>query len=231
MEMKEKPVILSVIIPVYNAENTIREALDSLLGQSLKEIEVICVDDGSKDRSVDVIREYLKKDPRVSLITQKNQFAGAARNAGIDAAKGEYLFFLDADDYVLDYALEAACAKARKHRLDCLKFLSLTRDEKTGAYVDKRRNSGSMLRPEDFDRLLKVEKDSPLLKISVTPWSGIYRRSFVLEKNCRFNRLRCVNDRSFYNKIMTNAERIMITRDRVTVHRENQDQSLVGRRS
>ena len=116
--MSETAVTLSVIIPVYNAENTIPETLDSVLGQSLKEIEVICVDDGSKDGSVNVIREYVARDPRVSLICQQNRFAGTARNAGIAAAKGEYLFFLDADDYVLDYALEAVCAKAVKYKLD-----------------------------------------------------------------------------------------------------------------
>ena len=229
--MSETAVTLSVIIPVYNAENTIPETLDSVLGQSLKEIEVICVDDGSKDGSVNVIREYMARDPRVSLICQQNRFAGAARNAGIAAAKGEYLFFLDADDYVLDYALEAVCAKAVKYKLDCLKFQALTRDEKDGSYVDKPRNSGSLLKTEDFDRLLKVEKNSPLLRVGVTPWSAVYRRAFVLEKHCSFNHLRCVNDRSFWNKVMTNAERVMVTRDRVTVHRISQDQSLVGRRS
>ena len=229
--MSEPAITLSVIIPVYNAENTIRETLDSVLGQSLKAIEIICVDDGSRDRSVDVIHEYMERDPRVSLICQQNKFAGPARNAGVEAAKGEYLFFLDADDYVLDYALEAVCAKAREHRLDCLKFLALTLDEKERRYVDKPRNSGGLLDTADYDRLLKVEKNSPLLRVGVTPWSGIYRRAFVLEKNCRFNHLRCVNDRSFWTKVMTNAERIMVARDRVTVHRVSQDQSLVGRRA
>lgn len=224
-------IVLSIVIPVYNAEETLRETLDSVLGQSLREIEVICVDDGSKDGSVGVIEEYRTKDGRVSLIRQQNLYAGAARNAGIEAAKGEYLFFLDADDYVLDYALEAVCRKARKHRLDCLKFLSLTYDEKENKYIDKKRNSGGFLLPEDFGRLLKPEVGSPLLRISVTPWSGIYRRAFVMEKNCRFNRLRCVNDRSFWSKVMTTAERIMLSQDRVTVHRENQDHSLVGNRA
>ena len=229
--MSESTVTLSVIIPVYNAEDTIRETLDSVLGQSLTDIEVICVDDGSRDSSVEIIREYMTRDPRVSLITQQNRYAGVARNAGIEAAKGEYLFFLDADDYVLDYALEAVCAKAEKHDLDCLKFLAMTRDEKEERYVDKRRNNGGMLRVGDYGRLLKAEKDSPLLRVSVTPWSGIYRRAFVQEKHCWFNSLKCVNDRSFWTKVMTNADRIMISRDRVTVHRENQDHSLVGRRA
>lgn len=229
--MSEKNIVLSIVIPVYNAEKTIRETLDSVLNQSLKEIEVICVDDGSTDDSVKVIGEYMKKDPRVSLLRQQNLYAGAARNAGIEAAKGEYLFFLDADDYVLDYALEAVCDKARRYQLDVLKFLALTYDEKGNRYVEKKYNSGLLLWPKDYNRLLTMGDNSPLMRISVVPWSGIYRRAFLMEKNCRFNRLRCVNDRSFYTKVMTTAERIMISRDRVTVHRENQDQSLVGKRA
>ena len=226
--MSEEAIRLSVVIPVYNAEDTVRETLDSVLGQSLKEIEVICVDDGSTDRSADVIREYAARDRRVSLIRQQNRYAGAARNAGIDAAKGTYLFFLDADDSVLDFALEAVCAKAEKHGLDCLRFQSLILDEKGKRYMKDPWTGGGLLRPGNYDRLLKARKDSPLLRVSVAPWSGICRRAFVLEKNCRFNSLRCVNDRSFYNKIITCADRIMITRDRVTVHRVNRDQSLIG---
>lgn len=229
--MSNDQIILSVIIPVYNSEDTIGEVLESILGQSLKACEVICVDDGSTDRSVDVIREYIAKDSRVSLIRQENQYAGVARNKGIDAAKGEYLFFLDADDFVLNYALEAVCDKARRNKLDCLKFMSLTYDEKNRRYVDKKRNSGGYLQPGDYGRLLKTEADSPLLKISVAPWSGIYRTEFVRKEKCRFNNLRCVNDRSFYSKVITCAERIMIARDRVTVHRVNQDNSLVGKKS
>ena len=226
--MSEEAIRLSVIIPVYNAEDTVRGTLDSVLGQSLKEIEVICVDDGSTDRSADVVREYAARDRRVSLIRQQNRYAGTARNAGIDAAKGTYLFFLDADDSVLDYALEAVCVKAEKHGLDCLRFQSLVLDEKGKRYIKDPWTGGGLLRPGDYDRLLKMRKDSPLLRVSVAPWSGICRRAFVVEKNCRFNSLRCVNDRSFYNKTMTCADRIMITRDRVTVHRVNRDQSLIG---
>ena len=226
--MEKDSVILSIIIPVYNAEEYLPRTLDSVLTQSLREIEVICVDDGSMDGSVGVIEAYMARDPRVSLIRQQNRYAGIARNAGIEAAKGEYLFFLDADDYVLESGLELVCARARKHKLDCLKFLSLTLDEKRGCYLNKKVNNGGMLRPEHVNHLVSVGEDSPLFLISVAPWSGIYRRAFVLENNCRFNPLRCVNDRSFYTKVITTGKRLMITQDWVTVHRENQDQSLVG---
>ena len=229
--MSENKIALSVVIPVYNAERTLPEALDSLLGQSLAETEVICVDDGSTDSSVEIIRKYAGRDERVRLLQQENQFAGAARNTGMEAARGEFLFFLDADDYVLDYALEAAYLKCVKYNLDCLKFRSLTLDEQSGRYIFNEKNEFNSLEPGDWLRLLTPEENSPLFRISITPWSGMYRRSFLLDHGCRFNTLRCVNDRSFYCKLITCGGRIMCSPGRVTVHRVNQKDSLVGRKA
>ena len=126
---------LSVIIPVYNAEKYISQALDSVLSQSLKDIEVICVDDGSTDKSLEILRQYEGNDTRVKVITQKNQHAGVARNKGIEIATGEYLHFLDADDCVLPYSYEAVYNKALIHNLDFLKFRGVGYDETNGYYV------------------------------------------------------------------------------------------------
>ena len=90
---------VSVIIPVYNVEQYLRECLNSVIKQTLKEIEIICVDDGSTDNSLDILKEYAEKDHRITIITQKNLHAGVARNAGLSIAKGEYLSFLDSDDF------------------------------------------------------------------------------------------------------------------------------------
>ena len=226
--MENNKVLLSIIIPTYNAEDTIRQAVDSLLNQSLRDVEVICVDDGSKDGTVRILEEYTQKDPRFRFFQQEHKYAGNARNIGIDESRGEYLYFMDADDYVLDYALEAAYNKCKYHDLDCLKFCSLTYDMKAKKYVAYGTNDFSSLITGDYDRLLNLDENSPLLRISVAPWSGMYRRQFVVSRNCRFNGLRCVNDRSFFTKIITNHPRIMCSSDRVVVHRINQDGSLVG---
>ena len=90
---------VSVIIPVYNMGKYIRECLDTVVAQSLKNIEIICVDDGSTDNSRSIISEYRQKDKRVILLTQENQGAGPARNNGIRHAKGEFIAFMDPDDY------------------------------------------------------------------------------------------------------------------------------------
>ena len=90
---------VSVIIPVYNNGKYLRLMLDSIIGQSLKEIEIICVDDGSTDESACILQEYAQKDSRMIILTQKNAGAGIARNAGMEAAQGKYLSILDSDDW------------------------------------------------------------------------------------------------------------------------------------
>ena len=91
---------VSVIIPVYNTEKYLRECLDSVINQSLKEIEIICVNDGSTDNSLEILKEYAAKDNRITVLTQENLYAGVARNAGMMVASGEYYHFLDSDDMV-----------------------------------------------------------------------------------------------------------------------------------
>lgn len=84
---------VSVIIPVYNSSEYLRVCLDSIINQTLQNIEIICIDDGSTDSSLDIIKEYASFDKRIKYFTQTNKFAGVARNLGIEHAKGDYLVF------------------------------------------------------------------------------------------------------------------------------------------
>ena len=90
---------VSVVMPVYNAEKYLKRSIESILNQTLKELELILVNDGSKDRSIDICREYEQKDSRIIVVDKKNEGACIARNTGIYLAKGEYLQLVDADDY------------------------------------------------------------------------------------------------------------------------------------
>lgn len=99
--MSENPNI-SVIIPIYNSDKYLSECIDSVLMQSLKNIEIICINDGSTDNTKIILEEYLKKDKRIQVINQENEGVSVARNKGIKKAKGEFLFFLDSDDYLPD---------------------------------------------------------------------------------------------------------------------------------
>ena len=89
---------VTVIIPIYNAEKWLRESLDSVCSQSLREIEIVCVNDGSPDHSLEILKEYAARDERIVIIDKKNEGVGAARNDGIRAAKGEFVAFMDPDD-------------------------------------------------------------------------------------------------------------------------------------
>ena len=95
-----KKINISIIIPVYNIEKYLKCCLNSILEQTFQEFEVICVDDGSTDHSLEILEEYKKKDKRIRIFTQENKYAGVARNNGLKHAKGEYVLFLDADDFL-----------------------------------------------------------------------------------------------------------------------------------
>lgn len=110
--------LISVIIPVYNAERYLAACLDSVRSQTMGRIEVICVDDGSKDRSWDILRDYAAKDDRICVFSQDNSGAAVARNFGIRKASGEFLFFIDSDDYIpsLD-AFERLYGAAKRNKV------------------------------------------------------------------------------------------------------------------
>ena len=115
---------VSVIIPVYNVEKYLGECLDSILGQTLPDCEVLCVDDGSTDGSAAILAEYAAKDSRVRLFSSPHAGAFRAREVGVKASCGEYVYFMDADDLLAKDAFSALCAAADAERLDQIVFAS-----------------------------------------------------------------------------------------------------------
>ena len=118
----EEKYSISVIIPCYNVENYLEETMDSLLNQSFQNFEVICLDDGSTDRTLDMLREYEKKDDRVRVATNINHGQGWERNLGIQMARGKYIYFFDSDDLLEKTALERMFTCAGNNRVDYLMF-------------------------------------------------------------------------------------------------------------
>ena len=113
---------VSVIVPVYNVGKYLPECLNSLINQTLKEIEIICINDGSTDNSLEILNGYAQKDNRIKVINQENQGVSVARNVGIDLANGEYLMFLDGDDYLRCDACEIAYNSIKKDNSDICMF-------------------------------------------------------------------------------------------------------------
>lgn len=130
MVSDEKKIKVSIIIPIYNVEQYLRECLNSVVNQTLKDIEIICVNDGSTDGSYEILKEYAAKDSRIMLFNQKNKGPCAARNFAIKQAKGEYLGFIDSDDWIdLNYFeklyneaqnnnCDIACAGLRRYKIN-----------------------------------------------------------------------------------------------------------------
>lgn len=118
--MKESKIKVSIILPIYNAEKSLKKCLKSILNQSLKEIEVICVNDGSKDNSINILNYFKEEDSRIIVIDKCNEGASKARNVAIERSSGEYCLNVDSDDWLEEDYLEAVYTFAKQNNLDML---------------------------------------------------------------------------------------------------------------
>lgn len=110
--------LVSIIIPIYNVEKYLKKCLDSIVNQTYKNIEIVCIDDGSPDNSIDILNEFAKRDNRIKIIRQENKGLSGARNKGIDNAKGKYIIFIDSDDWIEFNMVELMINKIEKENLD-----------------------------------------------------------------------------------------------------------------
>lgn len=161
---------ISIIIPVYNAEKYISKCLDSILKQTYHNLEVICVNDGSKDKSQQIIEKYIKKDKRIKAFFQKNKGIAETRNMGIRNATGEYIMFIDDDDYIEQKYIETYVKKTKNGKYDIV----------IGGY--KRIDSNGKILVKQT-----LNKNSKWSKYVVTaPWAKIYKKSFIVENRIKF---------------------------------------------
>ena len=172
----------SVIIPVYNLEKYLRECLDSVVQQSFKDIEIICIDDGSTDNSGEIIDEYGKNDNRFKIIHQQNQGESVARNNGMKLAESEYITFLDQDDYWHKDTLKTLYEQLTGNDLDMLFLGAINFDYKSRKLQEVPSYQFDYL-PADFNTECFSYKDCSdfITSISVTPWSKCYKREFLLQ--------------------------------------------------
>ena len=205
------PPKVSIIIPVYNAEVFLHECLDSILHQSLREIEIICVDDGSTDASLKLLREYQNRDERLIIIEQSNKKQGAARNQGLKVATGEYIQFVDSDDYIDLNTCEKLYTKCKSLNLDMLSFRGTNFDNNTKEILNTPYYEFKYL-PNDWDKEIFTYQDClPFLpKMAVSAALTIYKREFLLHKNIRFPEKLYFEDNVFFIKAITQAKRVSI---------------------
>ncbi|MCL1990428.1 MAG: glycosyltransferase [Defluviitaleaceae bacterium] len=225
-KMIEQEVKISIVMPCYNAELFLRKSLDSILKQTLKAFEVICVDDGSTDGTVDILKTYSNRDSRVSFFTQKNQYAGVARNNGMEKARGKYVLFLDADDFFEPLMLEKMYRKAEDDMADiCLTAGGKYDLRTTEVTYDYQMRYDMLPSKLPFSRL-----DTPETIFSVgygAPWNKLFKRTFIKENNLKFQALRSSNDIFFVQSAMAIAQRITVADGWLFHYRVGSETSLV----
>lgn len=184
--MNEKPKV-SIIIPVYNTARYLPECLDSVINQTLKDIEIICVDDGSKDNSVEILNQYAQNDSRIIVLTQSHKKQGTARNLGMSIAKGEYIGFVDSDDWCELDMFEKLYNRAKETDSDVTICCGNIYNEKTHIKTTNDSYSLKIFTPEYFESAFNPKKTiNDIFQICVSPVIKIYKHNFMDENSIRF---------------------------------------------
>ena len=197
------PVIprVSVIIPVYNTDEYLHQCLDSILTQSLKNIEIICIDDGSSDGSLKILYEYQKKDNRIKIITQKNLGPGPSRNKGISVATGEFIAFMDSDDWYPDKdILETMYDTAIKNQVAICGGSAVMWKKGKVITKFKGKNSGQTFNKDGVCSYSKYQYPWGY-------WRFLYQRDLLTENNLQFPNYRRGQDPPFFVNTMIVANK------------------------
>lgn len=217
--VKPKEIYVSIIIPVYNASQFLRACLETVEGQTLKNIEVICVNDGSEDTSLEVLQEFAAKDSRFRIIDKENTGAGDCRNIGLREAKGEYVLFLDADDKFEPELCDKAYFKAKTDNADIC-FFGATRFNMQNKKMEP---MNWVLRKELLPKTTPFTKEQLgnqfFQMTSGCPWSKLFRREFILEHHLEFMNLQNANDLYFVRSAMALAKNMTYVNESLVTYR------------
>ena len=215
---------LSVIMPVYNVGKYLPMCLDSIVSQTLEDIEIICVNDGSSDESLSVLQQYKEKDSRIIIIDKKNEGSGVARNTALAIAQGEYIYFVDGDDWLDNNSvLEKLYLKAVEDNLDILIFGGLSCYENEGRIYKSK--GGYSLKTVDKKYINKVFSADDIKKdvfeFPSTAWTKLYRREFLIDNNIKFQLIKVGQDQLPFFHSMILGERIEVINEFPYCYRKN----------
>lgn len=215
---------VSIIIPVYNGAKYLDCCLKSVLNQTMQDFEIICIDDGSSDCTLDLLEEYKKSDPRIKVFTQSNKGGGAARNLGLDNAVGEYLLFLDADDFFDEKLVELAYLKASSQHADVCVFKAYIYDDLSG---DKWPEQSSLVKSNlpNKSSFTPTEVNDLFGTFKTWPWNKIFRRHFIESCNIRFQETFRTNDAFFVFVSLYKAKLITTIDKELVFYRINNNSS------
>ena len=215
-------ICVSIIVPVYNAERYLPAMLDSLIQQNLPNIEIICIDDGSTDSSLQILQRYHQKDGRVIILQQENIGAGEARNKGMRIARGEYLLFLDADDLFDENMCNEVYYQCIRKKADVCLFGAKRIDMQTM----KIEPMNWVLHEYELPaKNLFSSRDVSEKLFQITtgcPWSKMFKKEFVDAHKMEFQNLKNTNDAYFVRMCLALAERITTVKRKYVTYRYNE---------
>ena len=215
---------VSIVMPIYNAGRFLYQSLDSAVCQTLENIEIVCVNDGSTDGSLEVIREYARSDKRIHVIDKQNGGYGSAMNAGMSAARGEYMMILEPDDFMsLDMA-ERLFGEAKHHNCDVIKSNYWEYSGATG--TDSFEN---VLKGKSYGVVTNALDDPWIIVTRPCIWSAIYRRQHLIDAHVRFNETpgAAYQDTAFAFKVLSSAARVCFVEDAYLHYRVDNEASSV----
>lgn len=221
---------LSIVLTVYNMEACLPECLDTIVSQSYRDYEIICVDDGSTDSSLDILHSYAKNDERFSIITQQNLGPGRARNAGMKQACGTYLMLLDSDDIFELDLLEKMVEKAESTQSDIVICHSCEYDHKTHLTIPTEWTVKMEYVPNQ-DVFSGLDMKGCLFTAFMGwPWDKLYRLDFLREKKLSFPEIENSEDLFFVYSALAKADRLSVVAEALIKHRTNRSDSVSNSR-
>lgn len=211
---------VSVVLPVYNVEPYLRDCMDSIVNQTLEDIEIICVNDGSPDNSLAILNEYAAKDDRISVYDQENGGHAVATNRGIDLATGDYLFLMDSDDILDLRALELTYEKAIEKEVDFVLFKAINYEDENDRYYETEVYSMDKIAAVVGEDVFDYNDIKELMfEAIVTPWSKLFKRDFIMKNNIRFPEGLIFEDNVFFYEALLSAKRIYFLKEFLFIRR------------
>lgn len=222
---------VSIIIPTYNVEMYLVECMESVIHQTLKDIEIICINDGSTDGSLEILKSYAQKDDRIVLVDKENGGYGIAMNIGLEKATGEYIGIVEPDDFVKLDMYESLYQIAKDNDLDFVKadfyrFKRTDEDDMNMVYNHLSKN------PEDYNKVFNPSEDTEAIRYIMNTWSGIYKKEFIEEHHIRHNETpgASFQDNGFWFQTFIFATRAMIVDKPYYMNRRDNPNSSVHNR-
>lgn len=220
--MSENPKV-SVIVPVYNVERYLENCLNTLVNQTLKDIEIICINDGSKDNSFDILKEFASKDERIKIINKKNEGLSAARNDGLKAAKGEYIGYVDSDDWVSQDFYEKLYVAAKSNNCEIAAGNIMRCGNKIEKYKVNYKSEAVITDNIEKLKAVKIPKYNYV-------WNKIYKRESLINLNLPFPAGRFYEDMGWSIKVVYNLNGLVTVPDCAYFYRRN-EYSIVSTKS